>query len=469
MPLTPRSSRLALLLTVAIAAVVYSLVLLTHTAQPSLAAPSGDDAKAKADEPPAPNRAPQGSLKDRVGITAARERLGPELPTGVGVVFGHVEGKAGDYMPHQGRLAGVRINARSGKSEINGHANATAKVIYSKNGLAPGVHEVNAMTSSDFIGPLVLKLGAPRQPDALGCHIFTHSWISSGGTFVRRLLRRADYLIDRDGVIMVAGVNNGSATRVPAAMASTHNGLAVGNRNGNSSKGPTQVDGVGRSKPDLVAPKNLTSFSTPVVAAIAARLLEAAWNHESADVASRPETIKAALMAGAEKPPGWKPHPDRPLDPHLGAGSVRFDLSYQVLTGPMTTPGRIQQSHSWSYQTLKPTQTHTYTFDTPQPTGELSVVLTWHRRVNGQITADLITNEKQWNHHTRLANLDLQLIRIDAQGESEQVKISKSTVDNVEHIYLPQLEAGRYELRVMRQDQTDEPWTYALAWRIEPR
>jgi hypothetical protein len=49
------------------------------------------------------------------------------------------------------------------------------------------------------------------------------------------------------------------------------------------------------------------------------------------------------------------------------------------------------------------------------------------------------------------------------------VSVSTSRVDNVEHLYLPQLPAGHYDLQVLKNGGTNQVSTdeaYALAWEF---
>ena len=48
-------------------------------------------------------------------------------------------------------------------------------------------------------------------------------------------------------------MNNGAGSSVPPGLTSSYNGISVGLSSGNSSGGPTQVEGE-RMKPDIVAP-----------------------------------------------------------------------------------------------------------------------------------------------------------------------------------------------------------------------
>jgi hypothetical protein len=252
----------------------------------------------------------------------------------------------------------------------------------------------------------------------------------------------------------------------------------VGARGGDSSGGYTRIDGEGRCKPELIAPKNLTSFSTPVVTACAARLLEqgdrlAAQHPDNpaAIHATRPETIKAALLSGATKLKGWQPEDGKPLDSHMGAGRVNFAHSYEILAGKPSTDSKLRRSAGWRYQELGPTRDRTYRFEISRRLGETTVTLTWHRKVSGLGGRFNFAGQSagRWSPQAGLANFDLELTRLDRHGQPEVVGESASDIDNVEHLYLEQLKPGRYRLKVSRKaDGYDGAWPYALAWRIAP-
>ena len=103
------------------------------------------------------------------------------------------------------------------------------------------------------------------------------------------------------------------------------------------------------------------------------------------------------------------------------------------------------------------------------PNVNVSIVLVWHRRIDGRMITDLITGRAKWLDRPLLANLDLRLSRKDQQGRHQVIAQSTSFIDNVEHIYLQQPPVGRYQLQVLRQDHISQDWDYAIAWRVENR
>src|SRR5207244_2108188 len=88
---------------------------------------------------------------------------------------------------------------------------------------------------------------------------------------------------------------------------------------------------------DLVAPAGFTSFSTPLVAAGAAILLQAGDREDggsgSAAAATDSRTVKALLLNGAVKPADWMRTAGSPLDFRYGAGVLNVFNSYQQLRG----------------------------------------------------------------------------------------------------------------------------------------
>jgi subtilase family protein len=421
------------------------------------------------------------SLHYLTGILDARARLGKQVPTGRGITLGHVEVGPGQYMPNikEPRFKAVTFVKRSGASKVSGHATSTARVIYGINGLAPGVSVVHCYDSRDWMTEGYLNAGSTTPPIVGPIRVFTHSWVSDSPG-AADVLRRTDWLIDTQDTLVVVGVNNGANTPVPYLLATAYNVIAVGTaQRGGSSGGYTRIETPGRCKPDIVGPRGLTSFTTPAVAAIAARLLQAADEMtQHAHRAGKAELIKAVLLTGAVKPDGWQPQPGKPLDEHLGAGVVNFDHSLQVLQAGPADPGRLPKRMGWDFRQIDPNQTRAYSFQLAADMGETSITLVWNRRVASLSlgaaedeaggTSGGTTGVGGWLGLPRTADLNLRLVYIDDAGDERDLAVSNSRIDNVEHLYLKTLSPGRYRLEVTRRAGTyDEPWDYALAWRVE--
>lgn len=410
-------------------------------------------------------------ILSQLGIEQLSMELGRKTPTGRGIEMGHVEGGGPQqYLPDSksDQFRNIHFLPRSGPSGVSDHATATAGMIYGRTGLAPGVTDVHCFASSHWLGAGCLRVNDPGSaPVAGGVRVLNHSWIGEP-TLAAPVLRRMDYLIDSSDVIVVTGVNNGEGSPLPALLSHAYNAIAVGNYAGQSSGGYTRLEVAGRCKPDLVAPGGKTSFSTPVVAAMVARLLEVADAMDASSNARRPEVIKAVLLSGAEKPEGWRPEPGRPLARHWGAGRVRLDHSYRILTHGPVDPESTTERYGWAFRTVEPNAVaDVWRLDSAADLGTSIITITWHRRVDGRTTRNLVTSGSLWLDIPRLADFDLQLVHIDDRGETHVIGTSQSTIDNVEHLHFPTLPAGRYRIEVTRKDELAEAWGYALAWRFE--
>ena len=340
------------------------------------------------------------------------------------------------------------------------------------------------MTSQDFLTDALLRsnttappMSAEEEPTPFPARVYTHSWIGDPPEAqALPILRRVDWLVDQRDLIMVVGVNNGRDASVPALLGSAYNAIAVGQLQGNSSGGFTRVEVPGRVKPDLVAPGNLTSFTTPVVAAAAGLVLQYADRRveDGAAAANRSEVVKAALLGGAVKPRKWQATEGRPLDEHLGAGVVNVNRALSIMENGPIEPGPITSASGWAYPVLKQGETAAFTLTPAADLGRVTVTAVWNRRIDGRIARlrNKETGESllAWLDGPRLADFDLRLIRVGGDGAEEIVAASESRIDNVEHLYLPTLPAGNYRVELTRQadDAPDETYEVALTWIIDP-
>ena len=430
----------------------------------------------------------EASVRDASGFTTARRRLRDAMPTGRGVAFGHVEGSAGSYAPalEGPGYSGVALSYASGPSTPSGHATATARFIYGDKGLAPGVEVVHCLTAGDFMGDKVLRSNTPGAPPAtsLGTHaavsprVYTHSWVGDPPeAAAARVLRRLDHVIDAQDVTVVAGVNNGRNSPVPSLLGSAHNVIAVGTTTGKHSGGYTRVAVPGRVKPDLIAPRGLTSYTTPVVAACAGLLIERADTLVAAGAAhaARSEVIKAALLGGCTRPESWAPEPGHWLDAWSGAGVLNIDRSLRILKEPALEPGgALRRRFGWSLATLSPGATARWDLALPATPGPVALTVVWHRRIDGRqaVLKSKATGETAplWIDAPRTADFDLALVAVDDAGSASDVAVSASRVDNVELLVLEGLAKGAYRIELRRQagdGEPDEAWDAVLTWAID--
>ncbi len=444
------------------------------------------------------------ALADEIGYDALVARLaGQTVPSGLGIRLGQVEAAATPpvYSPDQthSEFAGRVFTAQSGVPQVSSHATYVGLQFYGNpTSVARGVPQVHLWEANSFINS-TLRYGAgstnpPLAPPSTALKVYNHSWIGgAGGTPTpiaadNEILRRADFAMNRDDVLYTLGMNNGGASATYPLMAMGYHGLSVGLTGGGHSHGdvPTGGDGVGRMKPEIVAPGSATSWATPVVGACAALLFETAATHPSLSLnpnADETVVIKAALMAGANHRVGWTNNPQtsgaargvtaKPLDAIYGVDVVNIDRAHQVLTGGERDGAATSAAATvpvgasgWDFELIPVSVSRYWRLQVTQPVAELSVVATWHRTQSTSIVVPTVPN------------IDLTLYRTDAAGTLTPVEgdagavyyatgnvASRSTVDNVEHLYITGLTPGDYMIEVKRAGAplVGTP-PFALAW-----
>jgi hypothetical protein len=333
-------------------------------------------------------------------------------------------------------------------------------------GVAPGVVHVDNYEAGYFVNTVV----ATRT--AIMASIVNQSFILNGQVPATDL--SYDNYAAARGTLFVSGVGNGGPPNSPAT---AFNGIGVGSSTGTTSVGPTSD---ARCKPDLTAPGDSASFATAEVSGCAALLAQAGARGDggagTAADSTDTRTLKALLLNGATKPAGWTNSSTQPLHFLYGAGVVNVLNSYRQLRGgeqpfvlattmaldgahlPPVTSTNLPARRGWDLNTISSSATkdavHHFFFDLRSDSGRvftLTATVTWHRDLN----------------QTSLNNLDLFLF--DAVKGS-QLAASQSGVDNVEHLYLTNLPAGRFDLQVLKHGgsalQKDE--VYALAFDFGP-
>jgi hypothetical protein len=380
-------------------------------------------------------------------------RLGAATPNGAGVWVAQVEATGGtSYEPDPSVASGrpnFAITLKSGASTYDGHATGVASLFYGNGNMATGVTRVDSWYSNDWLTSGFLGSGTTLPPTSNIPKVSNHSYVGSAGTAYDYYLLRVDYLVDKGGQIVVAAAGGSGSPLIGMG----YNSISVGTYLGGT--GGLTADG--RVKPDLVAPMATLSQATPVVSAAATLLVQAAG---SDPLAAKPQTIKAVLLAGATKTGlngTWSHTDTQPLDSQFGAGMVNVNNSHLILTAGRqaasnTTP---VAATGWDFNTVTNSKSaQTYLFDVPAGGNRtISAALTWDRVVS---TSQVGT----------VSNLDLKLYAVDANNNltGSPVAQSISTVDNVEHVWLPNgLSAGRYAWHVeLTSGGTTD---YALAWQ----
>jgi autotransporter-associated beta strand protein len=379
------------------------------------------------------------------------------------------------YLPDAGAFPNVSFTDESTGGTVSSHATQVGFSLYD---LPTGVTQADIFNQISWL-PNVLGVGSANPPAPAPSNSPAVANFSLIGNYYNSTLdndavRRFDYMIVRDNLVAVVAVSNVQGSPVPALMASSYNSIAVGLSNGWSSTGPVpagDVDGPGRSKPDIVEPSGVTSYATPVVSAGAAMLVQVARSSPALSAGTNAAVIKAILMAGAEKNwlPSWSNTSTQPLDPQYGAGQLNFEWAYQIMAaGPQTAcPTGLAASTGWSYSSLNPSgsagNAETYYFCVPsgQPV-DLSALLTWQRNVTFAPSGGSLAFTPS------LATVDLNLYQASSSFTlGSLVASSSSSIDNVQYVFDRGLPAGIYALQVTRADSLCGAWPFALAWQLQ--
>jgi hypothetical protein len=348
--------------------------------------------------------------------------------------------------------------------EESGHADTVAGHFYHVNdGPAQGVSHVDNYLGDTFYNNIVAANGSTLAK------VVNQSFIFNSSSQDAAIETAYDNYVARHGTIFCSGTGGGSV--VPAA--ASYNNIAVGVSDGQSSSGGTAD---GRAKPDLCAPGVATSFSTPYVSGASAILLQAAARGDGGTnltAAGDVRTVKALLMNGAVKPSNWVHSASVPVDAihGYGAGVLNIFNSWKqmtfgqrrpiettsVATGaahpPGSNPGDEPTIVGWDFGTVSTSSQDAvahYYLNLPATNGNytFTATLTWDRALNA----------------TGINDLDLYLYRA---SDGASIAVSTSRVDNVEHVYVPSLPAGRYDLQVLKNSgarSVSATETYALAF-----
>jgi hypothetical protein len=423
------------------------------------------------------------------GWEALLQRVGEaDMPDGSGVVLSQVEVAAtnGNYVPDANDSEldqPLYIRRSGGNSNPSSHATFVARKFFGlTSGLSRGVSYVYCFKATGWAQGDFLNVTTSAAPDIIPIiKVWNHSWIGSFGnaTTDARVTRKLDFAITRDQDIVCVGLNNGSAQQ--PLLASSFNAIAVGRRDGDHSGGFWNGgDSDGRVRPDLVAPLYTVSEATPMVSGAASMLVQVAQDGGMGDDGEAPETIKAALMAGARKldtggevwsnaPVGTGPDrglSTQALDLNCGAGHMNIDRSHASLTGGRVMDGGSGAPAAWAHTDIAEGSTATYRFTTITVADEFNVVAAWNRTVTAS------DNYGTW----WVADADLELFRVEdgstvsllGDGATDWVSgnvASRSTVGNIEHLHVTGLQPGTYELHVQMLDTgSDTSAKVALAW-----
>ena len=425
----------------------------------------------------------QADWRDETGYTRLKLLVSAELPAPPIQGFSQIEAPVAvsTFIPDTASslFAGKTFNNKSGLSSISSHATHVATNFYGNStSLLTGNCPVDLYEADSWLGSAFLKLGTYSQPAQESREIQNHSWVGFinegfSETTATEIGRRLDFAINRDGFVSVVGGNNGNSTVLPAILCQSYHTISVGRDDGGHSAGLTTFDGIGRMKPDIVAPsaspEYATSWTTPMVSSAAgllfAKLAAAPYSLTGADT---PRVIKALLLATATKDTlaSWSNTPNHPLDSRYGAGELNVHHAYQALRAGRAAASDNTRYHGcgWSAEPVPRNSTKTYFFAIAPgaPATPFCAALTWHR-----VITDGLLGSFWGGLNVDLANLNLRLYQTNGFIPSSLVAESLSGVDNVELIYQSALAPGNYALVVENTSGTTDT-TYALAWHSLP-
>lgn len=443
---------------------------------------------------------------DDIGYSALQAQLGALTPTGAGVEVTQVEASTNDvsggappiFMPDPSNLEfiGKTITPVGGNPSgtFSSHATSVGQLFYgTTSSVAPGITSIDSYEANHWLTSLYVGTPGPNYGKATSTsdRVANHSWVGGGndGQSDGNILRLVDRQVALNEFIQVAGLG-ASGGNSPLLGGSAYNVIAVGRTDGLHQQGSVPVTGDalyggGRTTPAVVTPMISTSGAAPLVSAAAALLVQQGHDggltlsEGSTTIAGvgtvynaeRSETIKAALMAGADRHTSNTSTPAsitdyrgagyqtaNGLDSRYGAGQVNVYNSYRILAGgeqkSFQNDGADIGMRGFDYGMIggsnAASRTASYFFDAHSNV-TLFASLVWNLAVSNDARLA-----------SRLYNLDLSLH--DA-ATNRLLARSASLLDNTENLFFDLLLGNRYELRVTT-DETDS-WDYALAWRME--
>ncbi|MGY8755937.1 MAG: dockerin type I domain-containing protein [Phycisphaerales bacterium] len=428
------------------------------------------------------------------GLDALIARIGIEnVPTGAGVEVAQVEAanESDNYAPdaNNSALIGKTFTLRSGSSGVLNHATQVGKRMYGTDGvgLAPGVTDINVYSAVGWTQSNYLRFGTGSNPSTPpgNIELFNNSWVASFGNFGydNEVLARGDWAIDAHNVMMLNGVTN--ADEHAPLMCFAFNCVSVGASDGTHTSGtvPTGYHQAGMQVPLIVAAQGTTSNATGVVSAITALLVETRETHPNTSgnfFAGFSETMKAVLLTGGNHSNSWTNNPilsgpnrgrtNQPIDAIYGVGTANIDNSHRVLTGGQfasdtSTVGLgSAPTAGWDTTTLTNGQSKYIKFSVASLADEVSIVLTWHQQANtgfgSYSLADLNLELLHYNGGKPTSLTGDAGIGVFGSGNC----ISESEIDTVEHLYLKNLSAGEYVVKMSRSDSAAGARVCSLGW-----
>jgi hypothetical protein len=449
------------------------------------------------------------AYQDDIGFTALNGALGGSIPTGAGVIVSQVEagsvsGGVNYYLPFLPNPTADEFKNKTiiptlPSSGVSGHATTVGTYFYGNlTSIAPGIKSIYGYDVDNWLLSGFLDTNG-GQPLISSARVANHSWIGYFSLYKdgpvdpppnADALKRLDWVINRDEYIQVVGMNNGSGPASIPLLGSAFNAIAVGLSSGSSQHGSYDLgiapyNTVGRTRPDLVAPSDATSWGTPMVSAAAALLVEVGHKNPGLSTdpavqsttnrigntiynAERSEVIKAALMAGASRSAiiGYTKNTDNGLNNVYGAGQLNIYNSYYLIAAG--EQNSLQDASSTKGAIGR------YGFDYDPYFGGLNssnrAASYYFKALNaGEITASLVWNlavgaQEEYDASATFYHLGLYLY--DLSDLVNPVAFAASDLDNTENLWYSLFANHDYLLQVKALTGTNFLWDYGLAWDI---
>ena len=442
-----------------------------------------------------------------VGYNNLSATLGSSLPDGDGFAVLQVEAGV-NFVPdaNNAEFAGKTFQDLSDtpSAGASGHATFVGQYFYGlTSSMSPAVTDIAILGANPFLFEF-LKSGSSSSPEQTARRIANNSWVgdylsNSNGEVLMlatsNLLRRLEWVIDRDEFIQVVAPDNSISNTRPL-LTTVYNVITAGRTDANHLSTVAEVDAIhvtGRPAIHLVVPQSSTSRAAPYVSSAAVLLVEAAhanasWSDGSTSNragsviynAERSETIKAALMAGASRftnntsstaniddyRVAAANQTDNGLDWRYGAGQLNINNSYAILAAGEQTSIQEGGSATLSYTGFDymprfggrrgSDAVAEYNLGTASGNQFFTASLVWNLDVDGD-------SGGFFNSTAVLRNLNLYLVDTTA-GANTVVASSLSGIDNTENIFFELIAGHDYQVRVERSGANFE-WDYSLAWQ----
>ena len=153
---------------------------------------------------------------------------------------------------------------------------------------------------------------------------------------------------------------------------------------------------------------------------------------------------------------------------------LNVNNSLQIMNaGKQGAGDEIVRQMGWDYGQLGSGEAVRYRFtvneDEVKLKDAMSATLAWNRKIDGRVVElkHEGVSRKVWLDQPRITDMDMRLVKVEANGKRRIVGLSDSERDNVEHLYFANLPVGEYEIQIRRiKDGVRGKWAYGLAWRI---